>query len=76
MIKLTPEQRAARLLDRQEDARINELYAAGAMNRLAPKPEVAEPARYSVKVLPSAYKRKQAALKAAETRRANRLAQG
>jgi hypothetical protein len=73
MIKLTPEERAARLLDRQEDARINALYEAGAMNRLAPTPEVANPSHYAVKVLPSAVKRKAAALKAAETRRLRRL---
>jgi hypothetical protein len=43
------------------------------MNRLAPTPEVANPSHYAVKVLPSAVKRKAAALKAAETRRLRRL---
>jgi hypothetical protein len=73
MKKLTPEERADRAELAAERARINALYAQGAMGRQAPKPEVAEPERYVVKVLPSAYVRKQAALKAAETRRLRRL---
>lgn len=70
--RLSPEERALRAAERAEDARINELYAAGAMGRLAPKPGVAEPVAYRVTQLTSAYTRKQAALKAAATRRMRR----
>ena len=74
MKKLTPEQRAQRALDRADDARINELYANGAMGRAYVKPEVeAAPVR-RVTVLTSAVATKARAAKAAATRRANRLA--
>lgn len=72
MKKLTQEERLARLADRAEDRRINALYSQGVMGRVAPKPEVAEPASYRVVALPSAVKRKAAAEKAARTRRLRR----
>jgi hypothetical protein len=74
--RLTATERAQRALDRQDDKRVNALYAQGAPNRLAPKPEVVAPKSYVVKVLPSAMKRKAAATKAAATRRQRKLAQG
>jgi hypothetical protein len=77
MKKLTQEERLARLADRAEDARINALFAQGSLNRPALAPEApAEPEAYTVTTLPSAFKRKAAAEKAARTRRLNRQAQG
>jgi hypothetical protein len=77
MKKLTQEERLARLADRAEDARVNALYASGAMGRQVAKPEpTTEPETYTVTKLPSAFKRKAAAVKAARTRRLNRQAQG
>jgi hypothetical protein len=77
MKKLTPEERELRRLDRREDLRVNALYTGGAMGRPALAPEApAEPAVYTVTTLPSAFKRKAAAEKAARTRRLNRQAQG
>lgn len=73
MKKLTSEERELRRLDRAEDARINALYASGSMaHAVAPAPTVAEPTRYTVVTLPSAYNRKLAAEKAARTRRLRR----
>lgn len=79
MKKLTQAERQARLLDRQEDARINALYNEGSLNRPAVTPEpVAEPAIYRVTRLTSAVTAKARGAKAAATRRANaaRKAQG
>ena len=74
MKKLTPEQRAQRALDRADDARINELYANGAMGRAHVAPVVeAAPVR-RVTVLTSAVVTKARGAKAAATRRQNRLA--
>ena len=75
-MKLTPEQRLQRALDREDDRRINELYANGAMGRAYVTPTVAEPVRYAVTVLPSAVKAKARAAKAAQTRRANKAKKG
>ena len=72
MKKLTQAERLARLADRAEDRRINQLFEQGSMARPQLQPEpVAEPASYRVTRLTSAVTTKARGAKAAATRRAN-----